>query len=71
MVCMHERQRRAISYLLRLWQIESHGQITWRASLDEAQGGERHGFPDLEALIAFLRERTGAGLDDSARQDAT
>lgn len=68
---MHERQRRAISYLLRLWQIESYGQVAWRASLDEVQSGQRHGFPDLEALIAFLRERTGAEPDDSAHQDTT
>jgi len=27
---------------------------TWRFSLEDAETGQRHGFPDLEALVAFL-----------------
>jgi len=61
---MNEGQRRYISYLLRLWQIESQGQLMWRASLEEARTGERRGFPDMEALIAYLREQTAAGTDE-------
>jgi hypothetical protein len=60
---MSEGQRRYISYLLRLWQIESQGQLVWRASLEEARTGERCGFPDLEALFAYLREQTAAGTE--------
>jgi len=66
---MSEGQRRYISYLLRLWQIESQGQLMWRVSLEEARTGERHGFPDLEALIAYLREETAAGTAEGASED--
>lgn len=66
---MSEGQRRYLSYLLRLWQIESQGQLVWRASLQEARTGERRGFPDLEALIAYLREETAAGRDEGVSED--
>jgi len=67
---MSEGQRRYTSYLVRLWQIESQGQLVWRASLEEARTGERRGFPDIEALFAYLREQTAAGTDESASKDA-
>jgi hypothetical protein len=46
------------SYLLRYW--EEHGRApsqpaAWRFSLEEVETGKRHGFADLEALVAFLR----------------
>ena len=45
------------TYLLRCWQ---EGK-TWRFSLEEVTGGRRqYGFPDLEALAAFLRTKTMA-----------
>jgi hypothetical protein len=40
------------AYLLRCWQ---EGEA-WRFSLNEVAGEQRqHGFPDLDALMAFLR----------------
>jgi hypothetical protein len=54
---------RYVSYLLRLWQTESEGQLVWRASLESPQTGERLGFGSLDELIAFLRERTGTMPD--------
>ena len=41
------------SFLLRLWRESEHG--AWRASLESATTGERHGFPNLASLFAFLQ----------------
>jgi len=55
---MRREQRRYLSYLLRLWQIKSEGELVWRASLESPHTGERRGFADLKALFAFLRRQT-------------
>jgi hypothetical protein len=47
------------SYVLRLWEVDSAGQRAWRASLQDAHSGDRRGFADLAALMAFLAEQTG------------
>ncbi len=47
-----------LAYLLRLWSSEQEGRRTWRASLEGAHDSERLVFADLEALVAFLRQRT-------------
>ena len=48
-----------MAYLLRLWSSEQkEGRRTWRASLESAHGPERHVFDDLQALMAFLEQRT-------------
>jgi len=52
-------QRRYISYLLRLWQIEGGEKPIWRASLESAATGERRGFAGLEELLGFLQAQTG------------
>jgi hypothetical protein len=53
--------RRYRVYLLRLWLVVSDdGAATWRASLEEARSGERHGFADLTRLFAFLEQQTAA-----------
>ena len=46
-------------YLVRLWQARSGGQVVWRASAQDAHGSERDAFADLQALFAFLEEKTG------------
>ncbi|MFN2186478.1 MAG: hypothetical protein ACK2UU_21050 [Anaerolineae bacterium] len=56
---MTERQRPYLAYLLRLWQVRDKGQIGWRASVENAQTGEKVGFAHLDEFVAFLRERTG------------
>jgi hypothetical protein len=43
--------------LLRLWRDGPGG--PWRASLQDAESGERVGFADLERLFAYLRQLTG------------
>jgi hypothetical protein len=53
------RQQNYLAYLLRLWQVTSDGNLVWRASVESPHTGERHGFADLQALFAFLEEKTG------------
>jgi hypothetical protein len=51
--------RRYRAYLLRLWQVVGDdGAPVWRAALEDARTGERHGFADLSQLCAFLTEQT-------------
>jgi hypothetical protein len=55
-----------LSYLLRLWLVENHGEApgaeraTWRASLESAHTGEKRTFASLDELFEFLRKQTGA-----------
>jgi hypothetical protein len=60
---MSSEERRYISYLLRLWQTTSGDETAWRASLEDSETGERKGFADLDALLAFLRQQTGPAHD--------
>ena len=55
------------SYLLRLWPANHQGQVTWRASLENPQTGERLGFASLERLFAFLQDQT-AEMDTGENQ---
>lgn len=48
---------RYLAYLLRLWQVKEAGKLAWRASLEDPHTGERQGFPNLEALMAYLWEQ--------------
>jgi hypothetical protein len=45
------------SYLLRLWLVQCEGSWQWHASLRSPVTGEFQAFPDLETLLAHLRER--------------
>jgi hypothetical protein len=62
-----EQERRYISYLLRLWQIEIQGQLVWQASLEDSRTGKRQGFASVDALLAFLRQVIDGGA--RARED--
>jgi hypothetical protein len=42
------------AYMLRLWRVQGEQGPNWRATLEDAQTGERRGFPDLEALCRYL-----------------
>ena len=66
---VNEERRRYLSYLLRLRQIESKGRLVWRASLEDARTGERQGFAGIDALLAFLRERTNEVTGSNESQD--
>jgi hypothetical protein len=51
---MSEKPRRYLSYLLRLWQASSSGELVWRVSLEDPHTGERRGFACLAKLVSFL-----------------
>ena len=65
---MIERSR-YLAYLLRLWQVGSGQEATWRASLEDAHTGERQGFADLDDLFHFLRQETGVSSGIKGSQD--
>ena len=48
--------------LLRLWREGASG--AWRASLQDAESGQRIGFADLERLFAYLRRLTDGTPDE-------
>jgi len=54
------------AYLLRLWQVRNGEEVHWRASLQEAYTGERHGFANLEAMFEFLGAKTEGASDATA-----
>lgn len=58
-----------LAYLLRLWQVGSGGESTWRASLENAHTGERQGFASLDDLFRFLRQEAGVASDVNEGQD--
>ncbi len=57
---MSDEQPRYLSYLLRLWQVRGSDHWLWQASL-ESTSGERQGFPNLDALVAYLEAQTRRG----------
>jgi hypothetical protein len=59
------------SYLLRFWETRGltlGAPVQWRFSLEDPRTGEKHGFADLAALVAFLQEQTGRG--ETTRDEA-
>jgi len=63
---MSSEKQRYLAYMLRLWQISGEDRPTWRASLEDAQTGARQGFASLDALFAFLKDKTGQGPSATA-----
>jgi hypothetical protein len=54
------------AYLLRFWEERREDPRlpgVWRFSLEDPHSGARTGFPNLEALVVFLRQQT-SGTDD-------
>lgn len=64
-----EEQLNYVSYLLRLWQVQSAGRLIWRASLQSTATGERLGFADFESLVAFLLEEIAKTDELNIEQD--
>jgi len=46
------------AFLLRLWNEKKAGSGVWRASLEDPHTGEQIGFANLEALLAYLENKT-------------
>lgn len=63
-----------LSYLLRLWQVDSVragdglDSRAWRGSLESSLTGERVGFANLDELVNFLQRQTGTITDVDAKQ---
>jgi hypothetical protein len=53
-IVVTEKERRYLSFMLRLWQTSSDGEQVWRASLESPGTGERRGFASLEDLFDYL-----------------
>jgi hypothetical protein len=56
-----------LAFLLRLWRVDSGGRPAWRASIEDAHSGERHGFSDLAALQEYLQALLEPQQPDEAR----
>jgi hypothetical protein len=52
------KQRRYLSYMLRLWETSNGEREIWRASLESPGSGQRRGFATLQSLIDFLEAQT-------------
>ena len=50
------------SYLLRLWQAYTEGELVWRASLESPHSRQRRGFTSLADLFTFLENEVGGGV---------
>lgn len=61
---MTAREKRYLSFLLRLWRVRQNDSETWRASLEDPRTGERRGFASLEALVKYLLRQTQNGGED-------
>ena len=55
---MSKREREYMAYLLRLWR--ENDDRPWRALLENPNTKERLGFANLNELIKFLEDKTGA-----------
>jgi len=56
-----------LAYLLRLWPVRNGETMLWRASLESPYSGERHGFADLEAVLAFLKREMQTQEEEKQR----
>jgi hypothetical protein len=59
---IHNEPPRYRAFMLRCWEVRSPdpgGVATWRFSLEDPDSKQRHGFADLEALVAFLGDELG------------
>jgi hypothetical protein len=65
-----KRERRYISYLVRLWRGRSGGDLVWRASLESPRTGERRGFASPADLFASIEQEMRSVAGGEAPPDA-
>jgi len=63
------RQRRYLSYMLRLWETSNGEKQIWRASLESPGSGQRQAFASLQSLIDFLEAQIGPQPDEDRKPD--
>jgi hypothetical protein len=59
---IHNEPPRYRAFMLRCWEVRSPdagGPVTWRFSIEDPNTGQKQGFADLEALVAFLGDELG------------
>lgn len=56
-ISMGQEQRDYASYLLRLWRSGEDDGALWHASLQNVCESQRMNFPNLDALVEFLKMR--------------
>ena len=44
------------SFLLRMWQVPTNGEHTWRILLENVQTGDKRGFGSLRDLMNYLSQ---------------
>lgn len=54
------------AYLLRIWSEQQNEQTVWRASLEDAQGGQMRGFGSLRELFKFLEALSSQNQRDAS-----
>ncbi len=64
---MIEKQREYLAYMLRIWLVRDNRQTLWRASVENAQTGERRGFASLDDLFEYLQSQAAAMLEPKRR----
>ncbi len=57
---MIEKPRVYLAYMLRIWSLRNSGKTLWRASVENAQTGERRGFASLDDLFEYLQSQAAA-----------
>jgi hypothetical protein len=57
-----------LAYLVRCWPVQTEEGPVWRATVEDPHSVERYSFANLNALFAFLRERTETCLAQYAAQ---
>ncbi len=60
-----------LAYMLRLWRTRSHGQLVWRASLENAHTAERVTFASIDALLAFIADKARPPLCEDQPPETT
>jgi hypothetical protein len=71
---MAREQPDYLSYLLRLWRVNNHGEsaeegtASWRASLESAHTGEKRIFASLDDLFEFLKKQTQSPSHPQAKE---
>ena len=59
---IHNELPRYRAFMLRCWEVRTSDPgdpATWRFSLEDPDSRQKHGFADLEALVAFLGDELG------------
>ena len=59
------------AFLLRLWQVEQNGTVTWRCSLEEAVSGQRLSFASLVEMLGYLQAETSAPQSVAQNKEET